>query len=150
MFKFKNIHLDDSTMWPEQARIPLEPPFQDERGSIQSLVNFPMKNLCIITSKKGSIRSNHYHNEDWHYMYTLSGSYEYHYKPHNSNEKPKLEVFTVGEMVFTPPLEDHACFFLQDTTLLVVSRMPRGNQETYEKDVRRIKLLDNNGNLINE
>ena len=104
----------------------------------------------IITSIKGSIRSNHYHNEDWHYMYTLSGSYEYYYKPHNSKEKPKLEVFTVGEMVFTPPHEDHACFFLEDTTLLVASRMPRGNQETYEKDVRRIKLLDDNGNLINE
>ncbi len=149
MFKFKNIHLDDKSMWPKYPRINLDEPFKDDRGSIQSLVNFPMKNLCIIFSKKGTIRSNHYHKEDWHYMYTISGSYEYYYKPHKSKLKPKMEIFNINEMVFTPPNEDHACYFTEDTTLIVVSRMPRGNQETYEKDVRRINLLDEKGRLIN-
>ena len=44
-------------------------------------------------------------------------------------------------MVFTPPNEDHACVFLEDTLLVVVSRNPR-DQETYEKDTVRIELID--------
>ena len=55
MFKFKNIHLDDETMWPEDTRIKLEKPFEDERGYIQPLVIFSMKNLSMIYTKKGSV-----------------------------------------------------------------------------------------------
>jgi dTDP-4-dehydrorhamnose 3,5-epimerase-like enzyme len=142
MFKFKNIHLDDETMWPTEARIPLEEPFIDDRGYIQHLVNFPMKNLSMIFSKKGSVRSNHSHNTDWHYMFTVSGSFDYHYKPHGSDEPLKLEKFGAGEMVFSPPMEDHACVFTEDTLLVAVSRNPRGDQETYENDVVRTMLVD--------
>jgi dTDP-4-dehydrorhamnose 3,5-epimerase-like enzyme len=142
MFKFKNVHLDDESMWPKEARIELEEPFVDDRGSIQHLVNFPMKNLSMIFSKKGSVRSNHSHFTDWHYMFAVYGSYEYHYRPYNSDEPLKLETFKEGEMVFTPPNEEHACLFLEDTLLVVVSRNPRGDQETYEKDVVRMQLID--------
>ena len=143
MFKFKNIHLDDETMWPKEPKITLEEPFEDKRGYIQPLVNFPMKNLSMIFSKKGSVRSNHNHYTDWHYMYTIYGEYEYHYRPHGSEEKLRIETFKEGEMVFTPPMEDHACVFLKDTLLVVVSRNPR-DQETYESDVVRIELINPN------
>ena len=141
MFKFKNIHLDDNSMWPEENRIDLEKSFKDERGYIQPLVNFPMKNLSMIFSKKGSVRSNHSHYEDWHYMFTIYGSFDYFYRPHGSEEGPEVERFEEGQMVFTPPNEDHACVFLKDTLLVVVSRNPR-DQETYEKDTVRIELID--------
>ena len=49
--------------------------------------------------------------------------------------------FKAGEMVFTPPMEDHACIFTSDTLLVVASRHPR-DQETYESDVIRVKLID--------
>jgi dTDP-4-dehydrorhamnose 3,5-epimerase-like enzyme len=141
MLKFNNIHLDDETMWPDNIRIELEKPHEDERGFIQPLVNFPMKNLSIIFSKKGSVRSNHNHYTDWHYMYVTSGAFDYYYRPHKSEQKPKVEKFEVGEMVFTPPMEDHACVFTEDTTLIVVSRNPR-DQKTYESDVVRIELIN--------
>ncbi len=141
MYKFKNIDLDDSTMWPSTPRIELEEPFQDDRGYIQSLLNFPMKNLSMIFSNKGAIRSNHNHYTDWHYMYTISGSFDYYYRPHGSKKEPILERFKAGEMVFTPPMEDHACIFTSDTLLVVASRHPR-DQETYESDVIRVKLID--------
>ncbi len=32
MFKFNNIHLDDETMWPNQTKVELEKPFEDDRG----------------------------------------------------------------------------------------------------------------------
>ncbi len=141
MYKFKNIDLDDETMWPKFPKIDLEGPFVDDRGYIQSLLNFPMKNLSMIFSKKGSIRSNHNHYTDWHYMYTISGSFDYYHRSHESNEKPNLVRFKAGEMVFTPPMEDHACVFTADTHLVVASRHPR-DQETYESDVVRVNLIN--------
>ena len=141
MYKFKDIHLDDESMWPKEPRILLEASFDDDRGYIQPLINFPMKNLSMIFSKKDSVRSNHCHFTDWHYMYTIYGSFDYYYRPHGSDEEPMLQKFTKGEMVFTPPNEDHACIFTEDTLLVVASRNPR-DQETYESDVVRIKLVD--------
>ena len=141
MEKWKNIKLDDENMWPKTGIVELESPHTDDRGAIQSLVNFPMKNLSLISSKKGALRSNHYHLTDWHYMYVLSGSFKYYYRTTNSNEELKSVTVTKGEMIFTPPMEDHATVFLEDCDLLAMSRNPR-DQETYEEDVRRIILID--------
>ena len=140
MKKWKDIKIDDESMWPKEGLVKLEPPHEDDRGSIQSLVNFPMKNLSLISSKKGSIRSNHYHLTDWHYMYVLSGSFDYFYRPTNSNQELKSIRVGPGEMIFTPPLEDHATVFLEDCQLLAISRNPR-DQEAYEEDVRRVILI---------
>jgi quercetin dioxygenase-like cupin family protein len=141
MEKWKNIKLDDHTMWPKTGIIDLELPHKDSRGSIQSLVNFPMKNLSLISSKKGAVRSNHYHLTDWHYMYVLSGSFDYYYRPTNSNEDLKCISIVAGEMIFTPPMEDHATIFLEDCNLLAMSRNPR-DQSAYEDDVRRVTLIN--------
>lgn len=141
MESWKNIMLDSEEMWPKEGRITLPPAHNDSRGSIQSLVNFPMKNLSLISSKKGSIRSNHYHKTDWHFMYVLSGSFDYFYRPTGSNQEPKKIKIGAGEMVFTPPMEDHATVFLEDTELLAMSRNPR-DQAAYESDVVRINLID--------
>jgi hypothetical protein len=74
-------------------------------------------------------------------MYVLSGSFDYYFRPTNSNEELKCIRVKVGEMVFTPPMEDHATVFLEDCDLLAISRNPR-NQEAYEEDVRRVILVD--------
>ncbi len=141
MEHWRNVVLDDESMWPRQPHVDLEPAHRDDRGYIQSLVNFPMKNLSLIASKKGSVRSNHYHLTDWHYMYVLKGGFDYYYRPTGTNQKPAVVRVSEGEMVFTPPMEDHATVFLADTELLVVSRNPR-DQATYEADTRRITLID--------
>jgi len=141
MEKWKNIKIDDESMWPKAGLVELEPPHADGRGAIQSLVNFPMKNLSLISSKKGTVRSNHYHLTDWHYMYVLSGSFDYYFRPTNSEKKLQCIRVNSGEMIFTPPMEDHATVFLEDCDLLAMSRNPR-NQEAYEEDVRRVILID--------
>ena len=51
-----------------------------------------------------------------------------------------------GQLIFTPPMEDHATVFLEDTVLLVMSRNPR-DQEAYESDVVRVTLVDNAGKV---
>ena len=141
MKQWKDVTLDDESMWPDAGKVRLVPPNVDERGAIQSIVNFPMKNVSLISSKKGSVRSNHYHVTDWHYMYVLRGSFDYYYRATGSDASPAVVRVTAGEMIFTPPLEDHATVFLDDTDLLVVSRNPR-DQESYESDVRRVVLVD--------
>ena len=141
MEKWKNIKLDDESMWPKEGLVKLESPHSDDRGKIQSLVNFPMKNLSLISSKKGVVRSNHYHLTNWHYMYVLSGSFDYYFRPTNSGEELQCVQVKAGEMIFTPPMEDHATVFLEDCDLLAISRNPR-DQEAYEEDVRRIILID--------
>ena len=141
MNEWKDIKLDDDSMWPKEGVVELEAPHEDDRGYIQSLVNFPMKNLSLISSKKGSVRSNHYHVTDWHYMYVLSGAFDYYFRPTDSDEELKVVHVEAGGMIFTPPMEDHATVFLEDTKLLTMSRNPR-DQEAYEKDVRRVILID--------
>ena len=52
MKKWKDIKIDDETMWPKTGLVQLDRPHKDDRGFIQSLVNFPMKNLSLISSIK--------------------------------------------------------------------------------------------------
>jgi quercetin dioxygenase-like cupin family protein len=87
------------------------------------------------------VRSNHYHLTDWHYMYVLRGSFDYYARPVGSTEPPVVTRVGQGEMIFTPPMEEHATLFLEDSELLVVSRNPR-DQESYEADTRRVTVLD--------
>ena len=120
--------------------IKLENPHTDTRGSIQSIINEKHSNVSIINSNKLTIRSNHYHLTDSHYMYTLSGSYLYFFKQYNSNEILKRIKINKGDLIYTPPLESHVTIFIEDTQLLVISRNFR-DQETYESDTRRVELI---------
>lgn len=141
MLNWRTAVIDDPSLWPKDHLVPLEPAHADERGEIQCLVNFPVKNTSLITSKKGTVRSNHYHITDWHYMYIISGQVDYYYRPTNTNREPTKIVLNKGDMIFTPPMEDHATVFTEDTMLLAMSRNPR-DQEAYESDVKRIVLID--------
>ena len=143
MENWKNFKLDEEAMWPKTGLVNLDSAHSDDRGSIQSLVNFPMKNISLISSKKGVVRSNHYHLTDWHYMYVLSGSFNYYYRITNSDDELQCIHVEAGELIFTPPMEDHATVFLEDCDLLAMSRNPR-DQEAYEEDVRRVILVDPN------
>lgn len=127
--------------WPREAMVPLDPPFVDDRGAIQPLVDVPMQSALLITSKRGSLRANHYHKTDWHYCYVIEGRIEYFFRPHGSAEEPERIVVPRGEMFFTPPMVDHAMRFLDDTAFLALSGNPR-DQEAYEADVVRVQLIE--------
>ncbi|GAB6052612.1 hypothetical protein JCM17960_14320 [Magnetospira thiophila] len=132
--------------WPDQAIVPLERPFVDDRGAIQPLVDRMMKSAVLIDSKAGALRANHYHKTDWHYCYVLSGTIEYYHRPTGSTEDPELLLVQAGQMVFTPPMVDHGMKFPVDTTFLTLSRNPR-DQATYEADVVRVDMLDDAGSI---
>jgi len=114
----------------------------DSRGKIISIVDDAIQNVSLITCHPFSIRSNHYHRNDFHYMYILEGEIDYFYKVLDSD---KVKYFKVkkGDIIFTPKNEIHATYFPVETTLIVSSMMPR-DQETYEKDTVRVDFINQN------
>ena len=68
-------------------------------------------------------------------------------KKKNSNEKVKSIVIKKNQLFFTPPLIIHAMYFLEDTNFFVFSRNVR-DQKSYEKDLIRTSLIDDNGKII--
>jgi dTDP-4-dehydrorhamnose 3,5-epimerase-like enzyme len=131
---------NEKDFWPNDVIVALEDAFIDERGSIQPLVDLPMKSCVIISSKKGSIRANHYHKTDWHFCYVVSGEIEYHHKPHGSDESIEILKIKKGELFFTPPMVDHAMVFTEDTVFLTLGRNSR-KQEVYEEDIEKVELV---------
>ena len=112
----------------------------DARGSIISIVDHPVQNVSIIESLKGSIRSNHFHHVDFHFMYVLEGSIDYFFKPLNKDDINYFKVLE-GDTILSPSKEIHGCYFPEFTRLIVSSGFPR-DQKTYEADTERVKFLN--------
>jgi len=132
---------DAAGEYVQSKRVPLEAAHADARGYIQALVNVPVHNVSLIESKKGTVRSNHYHKTDWHYMYVISGAFDYYFRRHSSPDGVQRFSATKGDMVWTPPMEEHTTVFTEDTVILALSLLPR-DQEAYESDVVRVTLVD--------
>ena len=122
--------------------VDLKNKFEDKRGFIQPLCDLNMKSASLIYTKIGQWRANHYHKEDWHFIYVIKGEFEYYFKKTNSNEKIKKKIVKENELLFTGPMIDHAMLYTKETEILVMSKNPR-DQKTYEKDTVRIDFMDN-------
>ncbi len=113
----------------------------DDRGFIQPLCDLNMKSASLIYTKQNQWRANHYHKEDWHFIYVISGEFEYYFRTTNSIEKTKKKIVKKGNLLFTGPMIDHAMLYTEETQILVLSKNPR-DQMTYENDTVRIKFMD--------
>ena len=115
---------------------------KDNRGSIKSIVDYKISNVSIITSNSNSIRSNHYHIKDFHFMYVLEGKIDYFFKGiHDDNDNMYYLEVNIGDTIFTPKMEIHCTFFPIKTKLIVSSYYPR-DQKTYEEDTVRVNFID--------
>jgi len=121
-----------------------KPEFKDERGFITRLIDqdeFPIRAVLYITSKKGTVRANHYHKKDAHYSYCVSGKFRYSEK---DMKRPKARVRSViikpGDIVLSRPMVAHAMEFLEDTVFLAFTTETR-EHENYEEDTVRIKIV---------
>ena len=139
--KIRPLTESERETWPATVKVDLGTRFEDERGSIIPLVDLPMESCVLITSKKGTVRANHYHKTDWHFCYVLEGMIEYYHRPHGSDEEPEKVVINKGELFFTGPMVDHAMVFADDTVFLTLGRNSR-RQEVYEADVERIEPIN--------
>ena len=119
--------------------------FIDERGGIARIVDqdkFPIRVVLRITSKKGTIRSNHYHKSDYHYLYVESGKCEYSEKdPAETSGKVESVILKPGDLVLSQPGIIHGVKFLEDTVFYAFTS-ERRQQDKYEKDIERINIIE--------
>lgn len=116
-------------------KIELGSKFEDGRGYIQNILTAPINHVAIITSKKGAVRSEHYHLHNSHYLYIISGSVMYFEKDLNG-ENIVEKKFETGEMFYTPPNKVHKVIAIEDTVM--ISLAPKSNMPD-EHDTDTIK-----------
>lgn len=125
--------------WPTGPIVSLPVPFEDSRGVIQTLVEGGIQSVQIITSRATTVRANHYHKTDSHFMYVIKGVMKYFHRPAGDTSSPKWLLVKEGQMVFSPPMVEHAVEFLEDSVFLNITGKPR-DQGSYEDDLVRVDL----------
>lgn len=123
--------------------IKTKPEFQDERGFITRLIDtdkYPLRAVLYITSKKGTVRGNHLHKKDAHFVYCLSGKFRYSEKDLSKKKSKKQSVILKpGDIVLSRPGIAHSMEFLEDTIFLAFTTEKR-EQDKYEADIQRVKI----------
>ena len=89
----------------------------------------------IITSRKGAVRGNHWHEETIQFIYILSG--EMRFTIQMPGREREVFAALAGDLVVNEPRERHAMRALEDTTFLVLTRGPRGGAD-FESDTHRL------------
>jgi len=114
----------------------------DERGVIEQLHVGDAMSVLRITSKKGTVRANHYHKKDSHFCYLTYGKIRYVERvPGKETAKMKEWIIEPGQIFYTRPMVTHAMEFLEDSEFYAYT--PRsGDRKEYESDVVREVLID--------
>jgi quercetin dioxygenase-like cupin family protein len=116
--------------------IKAQPSFSDARGDITDLLeNETINAITVVTFRKDAVRGNHYHRHTTQWNYLVSGCIRL---VTQMPGKPAREtIMRPGDLVITGPDERHALQGLEDSTLMVFTKGPRGGKE-YESDTYRL------------
>lgn len=116
------------------------PSFSDQRGHIFDIVYAdPVDHVGLVTFTSGSIRGNHYHRETTQINFVLSGKIEY-CSTFVSGGFLQTTMLDVNDMIVSRPMEIHAFRAMEDSSMMVLSRGPRGGVD-YESDTWRVASL---------
>jgi len=115
--------------------------FADDRGDIFNIVEGNVGHVALITSKKGSVRANHYHKKDFQWIYLVSGAYESHSCPIDKPEEKQVLQVKAGDIVDTPPLIAHAQVFTEDSVFLALTTLQR-EEGKYENDTVAFPVVE--------
>ena len=113
--------------------------FKDKRGTLQKIIDGNFSSCIEVFSKKGSIRANHYHKKDKHFMYIISGELLYSYKNRKRGSKVKIKKMKKGDLFFTPAMQEHMAYFTKNTHFLAFSTRKRTRFD-YENDLIRVEM----------
>jgi len=120
----------------------VKPFHTDKRGALSYITDQSMriKDVLVISSKKGAVRANHFHKKDTHLIYLQEGKFKYITKDmQNKKAKSKTVIIKKGEIVVTPPKLAHKVVFLENSLMIVVTTESR-NQAKYESDTVRLEV----------
>lgn len=117
-------------------KIELPISFNDDRGNIIDIIEDENINaVTMITFTKDAVRANHYHKHTTQWNYLISGAIKL--ATQLPDEEIKEVIMRPGDFIETVPYEKHALKALENSTLLVLTRGPRGGKE-YESDTFRL------------
>ncbi len=119
----------------------IKPAFVDARGEIINVFEGTTGHVAYITSRKGSVRANHYHKKDIQYMYLVSGAYESHCCPVDDPSKKQVLKVMAGDIVYTPPMVAHAQKFTEDSVFLSLTTRMR-EEGKYEEDTIAFPVIE--------
>jgi len=118
-------------------KIDITPSFSDERGKIIDLLEKESVGaITLITFTKGAVRANHYHKETTQWNYLISGKILM--RTQKEGEDYEEVVMNPGDFIVSYPNEVHALKGLDDSSLMVFTKGPRGGKE-YESDTFRLE-----------
>jgi quercetin dioxygenase-like cupin family protein len=72
-------------------------------------------------------------------MYVVSGRMKYFHRAAGETEAPTWLTIEAGQLVYSPPMVEHAVEFLEDSVFLNITGKSR-EQATYEDDLVRVNL----------
>ncbi len=111
---------------------------KDARGAIVDILDgIPVECVTMLSSKRGSVRGNHYHKKTVQYAYVLEGRLKLYTQ--NPGERVRTRVVRPGDLIVTPPLERHAFEALEDSVMIACAHGPRAGR-SYEADTFRLDV----------
>ena len=113
--------------------------YKDKRGFIKTILNYGFSACLEVTSKKGTIRANHYHKKDEHFIYIMNGKILFFYRDRKKGSKLNYKIMKKGELFFTTYKQDHLAYFLENTHFFAFSSKKRFKFD-YEKDLVRLRM----------
>jgi len=115
----------------------IKPSYEDKRGFIADIIEKEnINSVTLISFKKNVVRANHYHKKTYQWNYLISGEISYFYK--KKDKKKSKIILSPGEMILSPPNEEHALKANKKSLLMVFTKGPRGGKE-YESDTFRLE-----------
>ena len=117
--------------------------FKDKRGWLKKILDGEFSSCIEVYSKKNTIRANHYHKKDKHFIYIISGEILYFYKNRKKGSKLNFKLMKKNNLFFTPAMQEHMAYFTKKTHFLAFSTRKRTKFD-YEKDLVRIDMRNYN------
>ena len=115
--------------------------FKDKRGWLKKILDGNFSSCIEIYSKKDSVRANHYHKKDTHFIYVINGEILYFYKDRKRRAKTRFKLMKKNDLFFTPAMQEHMAYFTKNTHFLAFSTRKRTKFD-YEKDLIKVNMRD--------
>ena len=120
----------------------IKPEFIDKRGIITRILDqnkISIRSVLLITSKSKTVRGEHYHKKDSHYVYCLKGKLKYSARDMRKKvSHAESVILNEGDLVLTPPMTWHSMEFLEDSVFFAFTTETRAHNK-YEADTVRSK-----------
>mgnify|MGYP001559972275 FL=1 len=113
--------------------------FSDDRGTITDIFsNEPREQCTIISSKKGSVRGNHFHKHTLQSDFMVSGKMKILYRKQDESEVHE-QIVEANDFLQWEAGEAHEFIAVEDLIFVTFHNGPRGG-DNYENDTFRLKI----------